>query len=173
MRPPQVSPQPQRPVWVPARADSAQLPVRENPSPPFTWHVALLRAVTACEKGEAERLLRLRELRIPGPALLQTLEVGTQLVRGGHQLTVHAVRLVRDQEALIIGLVDDLPVAHIAIHIVTQEEKELRPILEDGLPDQLRPFLMRARAKGNARQRRRRLGAPVPPPSRTPPQASP
>ena len=125
MRPPQVSPQPQRPVWVPARADSAQLPVRENPSPPFTWHEALLRAVTACEKGEDEPHTRqaLRELRIPGPALLQTLEVGTQLVRGGHQLTVHAVRLVRDQEALIIGLVDDLPVAHVAIHIVTQEEK--------------------------------------------------
>ena len=54
----------------------------------------------------AERLLCLRELRIPGPVLLQTLEVGTQLVRGGDQLPVHAVRLVRDQEALIIGLED-------------------------------------------------------------------
>src|SRR5215813_9506714 len=54
----------------------------------------------------AERLLRFRELRIASPALLQTLEVGTQLIRGGDQLTVHAVRLVRHQEALIIGLED-------------------------------------------------------------------
>ncbi len=54
--------------------------------------------------------------------------------------------------------VDRLPVAHVAIDIVAQEDEELGPIREHGLPDRLRPFLMRARAEGDTRQRRRLLG---------------
>src|SRR5712691_4348970 len=65
--------------------------------------VAHFRECQGVDAG-SERLLSLRELRIPGSSLLQTLEVGTQLVRGCDQVVVHAVGLVRRKESLIIGL---------------------------------------------------------------------
>src|SRR5256886_2253319 len=47
-------------------------------------------------------LLGLRELRVAGRGLLETLEVGAQLVRGADELAVGAVRVARPEVRLVV-----------------------------------------------------------------------